>query len=154
MKPGKGTPVRVRAPRVAARPKAAWRQVLGARAHRRGHGAEWLAAVWLMMRGYQILAFRMRSRAGEIDILARRGPVLAVVEVKQRATLEAALNAVSPDQHQRLLAAGRAVLRGRPGLTGLHLRIDMVALAPGRIPRHVRGLDPGPTSEPGWRASS
>ncbi len=93
-----------------------------------------------MAKGYQVLGFRMRSRAGEIDILARRGRILAVVEVKRRATMDAALNALTPDQHQRLLAAGRAVLQGRPGLAGLRLRIDMVALAPGRIPRHVRGI--------------
>jgi putative endonuclease len=92
-----------------------------------------------MLRGYQILGFRMRSRAGEIDILARRGRVLAVVEVKRRSTMEAATNALGPDQYQRLLAAGRAVLKARPGLGGLSLRIDVVAMAPGRIPRHLRG---------------
>ncbi len=140
MKPGRSSQGRVRAPKLAARPKSAWRQALGGRAHRQGHAAEWIAAVWLMAKGYQILGFRMRSRAGEIDILARRGRILAVVEVKRRATMEAALNALTPDQHQRLLASGRAVLRGRPGLAGLTLRIDMVALAPGRVPRHVRGI--------------
>ncbi|PZN98333.1 MAG: YraN family protein [Alphaproteobacteria bacterium] len=132
-------PDRVRAPRPVARPKSAWRKAQGARAHREGHGAEWVAAIWLMLRGYQILGFRMRSRAGEIDILARRGRVLAVVEVKHRATMQAAANALGPDQYQRLLAAGRAVLKGRPGLAGLSLRIDVVALAPGRIPRHLPG---------------
>ena len=133
-------PEKVRAPKIAGRPKSAWRQALGGQAHRQGHGAEWVAALWLMGKGYQILAFRLRSRAGEIDILARRGRVLAVVEVKRRATMQAALNALTPDQHQRLLAAGRAVLHGRPSLAGLELRIDMVALAPGRIPRHIRGI--------------
>lgn len=95
-----------------------------------------------MTRGYQILGFRMKGRAGEIDILARRGRVLAVVEVKRRATLEAALAAVGSEQHQRLLAAGRAVLHGRPSLAGHVLRLDMVALAPGRFPRHRRGIGP------------
>lgn len=138
-------PGRVRAPGPEARPKAAWRQALGQRAHRQGHGAEWVAALWLMLRGYQILGFRLRSRVGEIDILARRGRVLAVVEVKRRATMEAAIHALGPDQYLRLLAAGRAVLRGRPGLAGLSLRIDVVALAPGQIPRHLpgRGLQEG-----------
>ena len=140
MKRSRSSEGRVRAPRIAARPKSAWRQALGGQAHRQGHGAEWIAAIWLMAKGYQILGFRLRSRAGEIDILARRASILAVVEVKRRATMEAALNALTPDQHRRLLAAGRAVLRGRPALAGLQLRIDMVALAPGRIPRHVRGI--------------
>ena len=140
MKPARSPEGRVRAPKIVTRPKSAWRQALGSQSHRQGHGAEWIAAIWLMARGYQILGFRMRSRAGEIDILARRGRFLAVVEVKRRATMEAALNALTADQHQRLLAAGRAVLRARPGLAGLELRIDMVALAPGRIPRHVRAI--------------
>lgn len=140
MKRAKSPESRVRAPKFAARPKSAWRQALGSQSHRQGHGAEWIATLWLMGKGYQILGFRMRSRAGEIDILARRGRVLAVVEVKRRATMEAALNALTSDQHQRLLAAGRAVLHGRPSLAGLELRIDMVALAPGRVPRHVRAI--------------
>lgn len=130
---------KVRAPRLAQKPKAAWRQALGGRSHRQGHGAEWIAAVWLMLRGYQILGFRLKGRA-EIDILARRGRILAVVEVKRRASMEAAVAALSDDQHRRLLAAGRTVLQGRPSLAGHHLRIDMVALAPGRLPRHIRGI--------------
>lgn len=123
-----------------ARPKAAWRQALGGKSHRRGHGAEWLAAAWLMLKGYQILGFRLKTRQGEIDILARRGSILAIVEVKRRATMEAAMAALTSDQHQRLSAAGQSVRRGKPALNALTLRIDMVALAPGRFPRHLRGI--------------
>jgi putative endonuclease len=131
---------RIRAPKPVPRAKAAWRQALGGRAHRQGHASEWIAAAWLMLKGYQILGFRLKSRAGEIDILARKGRVLAVVEVKRRATLDQALAAVGADQHQRLLAAGRSVLHGRPSLAGHELRIDMVALAPRRFPRHVSAI--------------
>jgi len=119
--------------------KRPWRQALGGRAREQGRGAEWLAALWLMLKGYQVLGFRLRSRAGEIDILARRGGVLAVVEVKRRRTLEAALTAILPDQAQRLATAGEAVRRHKPGLQKLRLRIDTVALCPGRFPVHVRG---------------
>ena len=122
------------------RAKAGWRQALGGRSHREGHGAEWIAAAWLMLKGYQILAFRLKGRGGEIDILARRGRTLAVVEVKRRKTIEAAILALGPEQHSRLTAAGQAVARSRPSLQGLNLRIDMVALAPGRFPRHLRGV--------------
>lgn len=131
---------RIRAPKPAARAKSAFRQALGGRSHRQGRASEWVAALWLMAKGYQILGFRLKNRAGEIDILARRGKVLAVVEVKRRVTLDLALSAVTPDQHQRLLAAGRAVLHGRPSLAGHELRIDIVALAPGRFPRHVSAI--------------
>jgi putative endonuclease len=138
---GARPPVRLKAPRVVAT-KRGWRVALGALSHREGHRSEWLAAAWLMCRGYQLLGFRLKTRAGEIDILARRGRVLAVVEVKRRATTDLALAALSADQYDRLLAAGRAVLRQRPSLAGHLLRIDVVALAPGRLPRHRRGVEP------------
>lgn len=134
MKPG------LRPSPAAQRPKAGWRRTLGGRSHREGHAAEWIAAAWLMLKGYQILAFRLKGRGGEIDILAKRGRTLAVVEVKRRRTIEAAILSLGPDQHARLSAAGQAVARGRPSLQGLNLRIDMVALAPGRFPRHLRGV--------------
>ena len=125
------------------RPKARWRRRLGGRSHRQGHDAEWIAALWLMLKGYQVLAFRLKGRGGEIDILARRGRVLAAVEVKRRATLEAARLALKPAQYDRLVAAGQAIRRKRPALQSLDLRIDMVALAPGRFPRHLRDVERG-----------
>lgn len=60
-----------------------------------------------MLKGYQILAFRLKGRGGEIDILARRGRTLAVVEVKRRRTIEAALLALGPEQHGRLVRPAR-----------------------------------------------
>lgn len=132
-------PPKVRAA-LPSKPKAAWRQALGGQAFRDGHGAEWVAAAYLMLKGYQILGFRLKTRGVEIDILARRGKTVIVVEVKRRATLEAALNAVENQQLQRLRDAGAALLRQRPSFAGLELRIDTVALAPGRIPRHRRNL--------------
>ena len=137
--PTRVPPDRIRAPKVV-REKRGWRVALGAVSHRLGHRSEGWAAALLMARGYQILGFRLKTRAGEIDILARRGKVLAVVEVKRRARLEDALTALGPDQYARLLSAGRSVLRQRPGLAGHLLRIDVVALAPGRFPRHRRGV--------------
>ena len=133
-------PPRLPRPTLAPRPKAVWRRTKGGTAFRSGHAAEWVAAVFLMAKGYRILGFRLKDRAGEIDLLARRGRVLAVVEVKRRATLEAALLALKPAQRDRLIAAGEAIRRNRPALQPLELRIDMVALAPGRFPRHLRGV--------------
>lgn len=132
---------RLSRPAPVGRPKAAWRQAKGGTAFKSGHAAEWIAALWLILRGYRVLGFRLKSRAGEIDLLACRGPVLAVVEVKRRATMEAALLALKPTQYDRLVAAGEAIRRNRPGLQRLELRIDMVALAPWRVPRHLRGVE-------------
>jgi putative endonuclease len=90
-----------------------------------------------MLKGWRILGFRLKTPQAEIDILALRGPVLAVVEVKSRASLEAALEAVGPDQRDRLRRAGRTLASRRPDLAGRTVRLDLVALAPGRRPRHL-----------------
>lgn len=110
----------------------------GRAAHADGHRGEWLAALWLMLKGYRILGFRLRTPRGEIDLLAARGGVLAVVEVKRRATLEEAAAALTGEQSERLAAAARQ-LSLRPALRRLALRGDIVALAPGRRPRHYPG---------------
>lgn len=115
----------------------------GARARREGRAAEWIAALLLILKGYQILAFRLRTPQGEIDLLAKRGRILAVVEVKRRANIEQALDAIDFTQRQRLLQAGRNVAAHRPSLRHLALRIDLIALAPGSFPRHVRNIVSG-----------
>ncbi|MFM8820848.1 MAG: YraN family protein [Phenylobacterium sp.] len=120
--------------RAAARP---WRRRLGALARTGGRRAEWIALVWLMLKGWRILGFRLKTPQAEIDILALRGAVLAVVEVKSRASLEAALEAVGADQRERLRRAGQALAARRPDLAGKAVRLDLVALAPGRRPRHL-----------------
>jgi putative endonuclease len=129
------------------------RRELGRRGREDGRAAEWLAALYLMLKGYQILGFRLRTRAGEIDLLARRGKVLAVVEVKRRSSLEAALEALGPVQRERLWRAGQSLAAKRPALRQLALRIDLIALAPGRFPRHVHDvfMDVAPTRP--WTAN-
>ena len=113
------------------------RQARGAAARTAGRRAEVWAALWLMAKGYRILGFRLRTPQGEIDLLAQRGQVLAVVEVKQRATLQAALEAVSDVQRERLRRAGRAIAARRPSLQNMAVRLDLIALAPGRLPVHA-----------------
>ncbi len=113
------------------------RTARGARAREDGRAAEVIAALWLMAKGYQVLGFRLRTPQGEIDLLARRGRALAVVEVKTRTSLEEALVAVTPRQRERLRRAAEALARNRRSLQGLHVRLDLFALAPGRRPRHI-----------------
>ena len=110
----------------------------GLRARRDGRRSEIVCALWLMAKGYRILGFRMKTAQAEIDVLARKGDVVAVVEVKRRASLEAALEAVSWRQRERLLAAARSLTARRPDLAGAAIRLDLMALAPGRRPRHIR----------------
>lgn len=113
------------------------RQKRGLAARRSGRRAEWRAAFLLMLKGYRILGFRLKTPQGEIDLLALRGRTLAVVEVKRRATIEAALECVSHDQRMRLRRAGLAIASRRPGLKDAFVRLDLVALAPRRLPRHI-----------------
>lgn len=113
------------------------RRARGAAARLSGRRAEVLAAVWLMAKGYRILGFRLGSKQGEIDLLAIRRGVLAVVEVKRRQTLEAALEAVHSGQRERLRRAAAQIALRRPALRDAAIRLDLFALAPGRWPRHI-----------------
>ena len=108
----------------------------GAAARTSGRRAEVWAAVWLMLRGYRILGFRLKTPQAEIDLLAVKGQVLAVVEVKRRTSLTAALEAVSSDQRERLRRAGRNLAARRPSLQDKAVRLDLIAMAPGKWPKH------------------
>jgi putative endonuclease len=108
-------------------------------AWRRGLRAETLCCWWLRLKGYRVLERRTRTPVGEIDILARRGKVLAVIEVKQRKSRESAGAAVSEHQRRRLSRAARWILASRPRLARLSLRYDAMLVAPWRLPRHLPG---------------
>ena len=113
------------------------RQARGAGARLSGRRSEVVAAVWLMLKGYRILGFRLKTPQAEIDLLAMRGRTLAVVEVKRRMDMLAALECVTFDQRDRLRRAGAMLAARRPGLAGAAVRLDLMALAPGRLPRHI-----------------
>lgn len=107
-------------------------------AETRGRRAELLAAAWLILKGYRILARRARTGAGEIDLVAARGRVLAFVEVKARRTAAAAAYAVTPRQQTRLARAASAWRGRRPRFAMLQPRFDLVIVRPWRPPRHLR----------------
>lgn len=113
------------------------RSARGTAARQAGRRAEAVAALWLMMKGYRILGFRLKTRQAEIDLLALRGKTLAVVEVKRRTNLLIALETVTWDQRDRLRRAGAALAASRPALRGAAVRLDLIALAPGKLPRHI-----------------
>ncbi|HEY8615419.1 YraN family protein [Phenylobacterium sp.] len=113
------------------------RSARGAAARRAGRRSEVLAAVWLMLKGYRILGFRLRTRIAEIDLVALRGRTLVVVEVKRRASLADALETVTFDQRDRLRRAGALLAARRPALRDATVRLDLVALAPRRLPVHI-----------------
>ena len=112
------------------------RQAARQAAERRGQAAEAWALWWLRLKGYRLVAWRFRCPAGEIDLIVRRGGLLAFVEVKAREDETAAAEAIAPRQRQRILRAAEAFLQRRPELASLGQRFDAVLVAPGRRPRH------------------
>ena len=108
------------------------------RAERRGRFAEWLCLWHLRLRGWRIVARGWRCPAGEIDLVARRGRLLAVIEVKSRSALAAAAASLSPRQRRRIARAAEALLAARPDLAGLDVRFDLMLVAPRRLPQHWR----------------
>jgi putative endonuclease len=105
-------------------------------AHLYGLKAESIAALLLRLKGYTILARRFVVSGGEIDLVARRGGVVAFVEVKARADLEVAAVSISATKRRRVSRAARVWLARNPWAAGLTLRGDAVFVAPGRLPRH------------------
>ena len=103
----------------------------------RGHGAERIALLWLMARGWWPLARRYEAAGGEIDLVMRRGGTIAFVEVKARASMDDALASLSADKRRRVGRAARAWLARHPWAAALTLRADAVFLAPGEWPRHI-----------------
>lgn len=103
----------------------------------RGRNAERVALLWLVLRGWRPLARRYAAGGGEIDLVMRRGDVLAFVEVKARASLDAARTAIEPAKRRKIGKAARTWLARHPAHAGLVLRGDAVFLAPGQWPLHV-----------------
>ncbi len=105
---------------------------------RSGRRAEWAAAFVLAMQGYRIIARRYRARSGEIDLIARRGGIVAFVEVKARARLDDAIGAVSARARRRIERAADLYVAQHPHLADCAMRYDIVAIAPWRF-RHLAG---------------
>ncbi len=117
--------------------RAAARSARGAKARREGRGAEALAALWLMAKGWRVVGFAIPAAHGEVDRSARRGQVLAVVEVKRQRTLDEAPGAVTERQRARLRAPAEALAARRPALAGFAIRLDLIAVGPRGLPRRL-----------------
>jgi putative endonuclease len=105
-------------------------------AEARGRRAETLAAWWLRLHGWRILARRARIAGGEVDLVAKRGRTVAFVEVKQRRSDDAAAMALDEYRLRRVAVAAER-LAPRYARPGDDIRIDAVFLVPGQLPRHL-----------------
>jgi putative endonuclease len=108
-------------------------------AEKRGRGAETLACWYLRLCGWRILARRARVAGGEVDIVARRGSVVAFVEVKARATDDAAGFALDEWRLRRVATAAER-LAPRYMRDGDDVRIDAMFIVPRRWPRHLTNV--------------
>jgi putative endonuclease len=101
-----------------------------------GRRGERLAAWWLRLKGWTILDRRVRTPAGEVDLIAKRGALIAFVEVKTRATA-ADLEFAIDERRLARVAAAAEFLMSRYATAGEDIRVDVILLAPGTRPRHI-----------------
>ena len=105
--------------------------------HERGRSGETLALVAMMLKGYRPLGRRFSAAGGEIDLVLRRGNTIAFVEVKARARLDDAREAIDARKRARFSRAVRAWLGRHPRYGALTLRADAVFVTPATWPVHV-----------------
>jgi len=101
-----------------------------------GRRGERLAGWWLRLKGWRILDRRVRTPAGEVDLVARKGSLIAFVEVKMRASAAALDHAIDERRLARVAAAAEMLMPRYAG-PGDDIRVDVILLAPGGRPRHI-----------------
>ncbi len=107
------------------------------RNEKRGHRAESVALIFLRLKGYRLLAHRFKSHHGEIDLIMRKGQTTAFIEVKARATTDAALASVTPTQAKRISAAASLwMTRDAKAALGF-CRFDIVSVNAYLWPTHI-----------------
>ena len=105
-------------------------------AEQSGRDAEDRAARWLEGQGWEVVAKRVKTKAGEIDLIARREGLIAFVEVKWRRKPEELDFAIDAYRLRRVAAAAEVVAH-EYATAGEDMRVDVILLAPGVEPRHI-----------------
>ncbi len=108
------------------------------KAWRAGIYAEWLAALWLMLKGYRVLACRYKTPVGEVDLVVRRRNRLAFVEVKRRRDASRLCDAVTPQQQRRIRRAAEYWLSRHREVPYTETGFDVIAISPWKRPRHYK----------------
>lgn len=107
------------------------------RAYARGTDAEAAACASLVRDGWTVLGQRLRTEAGEIDVVAATPDLLAIVEVKARRTLADAALALGPRQRARLLAAADIILAEHPEWARAGMRFDLMVVDAAGVVRRI-----------------
>jgi len=106
-------------------------------AERLGKRAEWFAAFALMAKGYRIVARRYKTKSGEIDLIARKGNLIAIIEVKARPTVQQAVDSITYTSQRRINNAADLWHAIQPDATKLSIRFDIIAVCPRKWPVHL-----------------
>lgn len=101
-----------------------------------GRKGETIAAWYLRIKGWRILDTRVRTPAGEVDLVAKRGKLIAFVEVKTRATA-GELDFAIDERRLARVAAAAEILAPRYAVAGEDIRIDVILISPSARPRHI-----------------
>lgn len=114
------------------------------KAEKRGHWGERWAAVFLTLKLYRIRQRRFKCPMGEIDLIASHFGTLVFVEVKTRARIENLETALQAVNQRRIFKTAQYFLAKNPSLVNASARFDVIFLAPGHLPRHVRNAFQSP----------
>jgi putative endonuclease len=113
------------------------------RAEKHGHFAEFVALMYLRLKGYRLLAQRFKTPQGEVDLIMRRRDVTAFIEVKARSTRDHGVEAVTMTQSRRITAAARFWMARDKTSNHNFCRFDIVVVSPYLLPQHIENAFPG-----------
>ncbi len=107
------------------------------KAHTHGLSAENFAAWYLRLTGWRILQQRYKTKAGEIDLIAKKRKTVAFIEVKARKSRQAALEAVTPASQKRIVRAAKIFVAEHPKAGFFTLRFDVMIIRPWALPERI-----------------
>jgi putative endonuclease len=107
------------------------------RAERRGRTSELVAALFMMMKGYRPIAWRLRTSRGEIDLIMKSGRRIVFVEVKTRAEIDSGLASITPFKAQRMFDAARLWIGRNARDLEADYRFDILVVSAYHWPRHI-----------------
>ena len=109
------------------------------KAYALGRKGEFLAAFYLRLKGYRILAQRYKTPVGEVDLIARKQNTIAFIEVKARDKYQDGVEAITYKQQMRCTRAAKYFIAAKPEYAELDLRFDAMIVLPGVSLKHLEG---------------
>lgn len=101
---------------------------------------EFIASVYLMLKGFRIEERRFKTHCGEIDLIASKGELVVFVEVKSRKSMEKCFNAVKNRQLSRIQRASQIFLKRYPSLAMRQIRYDVIFISGWCLPLHIENV--------------